>query len=68
MRTTTRDIIKVCADIAKLDKKGKLEVLRYLQGELSAAGVITSVEQMKERYGIEPQLTKPVIRKEGGEQ
>lgn len=52
-RTTTREIIKVCADLARMDRKGKMEVLRYLQDEIQQ----------------EPNPPKePVTDKEGGEQ
>ena len=48
MRTTTREIVRVCAEIAKLDKKGKVEVLHYLQEEIErqapAAKPVTYVE------------------------
>lgn len=34
-RTTTREIVRVCADIARLDRKGKQEVYDYLKEELT---------------------------------
>jgi hypothetical protein len=33
-RTTTREIVRVCADIARLDRKGKVEVFNFLHEEL----------------------------------
>lgn len=33
-RTITRDIIKVCAELARMDRKAKIEVFEYLHDEL----------------------------------
>lgn len=33
-RTTTREIVKVCTELAKLDRRGKEEILHYLQEDL----------------------------------
>lgn len=43
-RTTTREIVRVCTEIAKLDKKGKMEVLCYLQDDL--ASPVSSIKSM----------------------
>lgn len=37
-RTTTREIVRVCADIAKLDRKGKQEVFAFVCEELAPTG------------------------------
>lgn len=38
-RTTTREIIQVCTELAKLDRRGKLEILNYLETELAKPAV-----------------------------
>ena len=50
-RTTTREIIKVCTELARLDRKGKMEVLEYLTDEVAKQDT----------------KKKPVTYKEGGE-
>lgn len=38
-RTTTREIIQICTELAKLDRRGKLEILNYLETELAKPAV-----------------------------
>jgi hypothetical protein len=64
-RTTTREIIRVCADLAKLDRRAKEEVLAYLQDELKDRA---PRENSLAKYLTDPSNKKPATYPEGGEQ
>lgn len=68
-RTTTREIIQVCTELAKLDRHGKLEILNYLETELAKPVVERRIlraatgEEIVEGTGAKV----PVTYTEGGE-
>lgn len=68
-RTTTRDIIKVCADLARMDRKAKMEVFEYLNEELRsdlARIVARTIAGNLNETGQKPTPKKAEADKEGG--
>ena len=51
-RTTTREIVQVCTELAKLDRRGKEEILHYLEGELSRP-IVERKKVVTYREGVE---------------
>ena len=51
-RTTTREIVQICTELAKLDRRGKEEVLHYLETEL-AKPVVERKKAVTYQEGVE---------------
>lgn len=74
-RTTTREIVQVCTELAKLDRKGKAEVLHYLQTELKKQEKSAPARDLEPRANTAATLElghgaaarAPVTYTEGGE-